>query len=87
MDHRRPDAQGDRRRSGHLDRGCGLLAPRVLEITGLLLKRASADLADMLYSIDQGVGEAAPVDSVKATVRWRYAAKNSTQTVSPPLRR
>jgi hypothetical protein len=36
----------------------------------------------MLYSIDQGVGEAAPVDSVQATVRWRYAAKNSTQTVS-----
>src|SRR6476660_9789478 len=46
-----------------------LLAPRVLEITGYLLKRASADLADMLYSIDQGVGEAAPVDSVKTTVR------------------
>ena len=59
-----------------------VLAPRVLEITGFLLKRASSDLADMLYSIDQGVGEAAPVDSVKASVRWRYAAKNSTQTVS-----
>ncbi len=59
-----------------------LLAPRALEITGSLLKRASTDLADMLYSIDQGVGEAAPVDSVKASVRWRYAAKNSTQTVS-----
>ena len=59
-----------------------VLAPRVLEITGILLKRASADLADMLYSIDQGVGEAAPVDLVKTTVRWRYAAKNSTQTVS-----
>ena len=58
-----------------------VLAPRVLEITGFLLKRASADLADMLYSIDQGVGEAAPVASVKASVRWRYAAKNSTQTV------
>jgi hypothetical protein len=47
-----------------------VLAPRVLEITGYVLKRASADLADMLYSIDQGVGEAAPVDSVKASVRW-----------------
>ena len=46
-----------------------VLAPRVLEITGYLLKRASADLADMLYSIDQGVGEAAPVDSVKASVQ------------------
>ena len=38
-----------------------VLAPRVAEITGLLLKRASSDLADLLYSIDQGVGEAAPV--------------------------
>ena len=58
-----------------------VLAPRVMEITGDLLKRASADLADMLFSIDQGVGEAAPVDSVKTSVRWRYAAKNSTQTI------
>jgi hypothetical protein len=58
-----------------------VLAPRVMEITGYLLKRASSDLADMLYSIDQGVGEAAPVASVKTSVRWRYAAKNSTQTV------
>jgi hypothetical protein len=58
-----------------------VLAPRVMEITGYLLKRASSDLADLLYSIDQGVGEAAPVASVKTSVRWRYAAKNSTQTV------
>jgi hypothetical protein len=58
-----------------------VLAPRVSEITGLLLERASSDLADLLYSIDQGVGEAAPVASVKSSVRWRYAAKNSTQTV------
>jgi len=58
-----------------------VLAPRVMEITGYLLKRASADLADMLHSIDQGVGEAAPVGSVKTSVAWRYAAKNSTQTV------
>lgn len=58
-----------------------VLAPRVMEITGYLLKRASTDLADMLFSLDQGLGEAAPVDSVKTSVRWRYAAKNSTQTV------
>jgi zinc dependent phospholipase C len=58
-----------------------VLAPRVMEITGYLLKRASADLADMLYSIDQGVGEAAPAASVKTSVRWRYAAKNTTQTI------
>jgi hypothetical protein len=58
-----------------------VLVPRVAEITGFLLKRASSDLADMLYSIDQGVGEAAPVASVKTSVRWRYAARNTTQTV------
>jgi len=58
-----------------------VLVPRVSEITGFLLKRASSDLADMLYSIDQGVGDAAPVASVKSSVRWRYAAKNTTQTV------
>ena len=58
-----------------------VLAPRVSEITGFLLMRASSDLADMLYSIDEGVGEAAPVASVKSSIRWRYAAKNTTQTV------
>lgn len=58
-----------------------VLAPRVMEITGYLLKRASSDLADMLYSIDQGAGDAEPAASVKASVRYRYAAKNSTQTV------
>ena len=46
-----------------------------------VLKRASSDLADMLYSIDQGVGDAPPAASVKATVKYRYAAKNTTQTV------
>lgn len=58
-----------------------VLVPRVSEITGFLLRRASSDLADLLYSIDQGVGDAPPVASVKTSVRWRYAAKNSTQTV------
>ncbi len=58
-----------------------VLAPRVAEITGFLLKRASSDLADILYSLDQGVGDAPPAASVKATVKWRYAAKNTTQTV------
>jgi hypothetical protein len=58
-----------------------VLAPRVAEITGFVLKRASSDLADILYSLDQGVGDAPPAASVKATVKWRYAAKNTTQTV------
>jgi hypothetical protein len=58
-----------------------VLVPRVSQITGFLLKRASSDLADLLYSIDQGVGDAAPAATVTAKVRWRYAAKNTTQTV------
>jgi hypothetical protein len=58
-----------------------VLTPRVAQITGFLLKRASSDLADLLYSLDQGVGDAAPAASVKATVKYRYAAKNTTQTV------
>ena len=37
-----------------------VLNARVKEITGTLLKRASSDLANLLYSIDQGVGDAAP---------------------------
>ena len=58
-----------------------VLTPRVGQITGFLLKRASSDLADILYSLDQGVGDAAPAASVKATIKYRYAAKNTTQTV------
>ena len=58
-----------------------VLTPRVAQITGFVLKRASSDLADILYSLDQGVGDAPPAASVKATVKWRYAAKDSTQIV------
>jgi hypothetical protein len=58
-----------------------VLAPRVMEITGYLLKRASSDLADLLYSIDQGVGDAPPAAKVTTRIGWRYAAKNSTQPI------
>ena len=34
-----------------------VISPRVSEITGYVLKRASSDLADILYSLDQGVGD------------------------------
>ncbi len=44
-----------------------ILNPRVSEITGLLLQRASSDLADMLFSLDQGVGDATPAATVTAT--------------------
>ncbi len=59
-----------------------LLIPRVQEITRLLLERASSDLADALFSIDQGVGDAVPAASATASVRYRYIAQNTIQTVS-----
>ncbi|MEO8437118.1 MAG: hypothetical protein ABI562_01575 [Chloroflexota bacterium] len=58
-----------------------VLVPRVQEITGLLLKRASSDLANALYSIDQGVGDATPAASASASVRFRYIAQNTIQTI------
>ena len=58
-----------------------VLAPRVSEITGYVLKRASSDLADLLYSLDQGVGDAAPAGSVVATLRYSHIAQNTTETV------
>ena len=54
---------------------------RVSEITGSLLKRASSDLADLLYSLDRNVGDAATVGTIKATVKYTYAAQNSKQPV------
>lgn len=58
-----------------------ILAPRVQEITGLLLQRASSDLAHALYSIDQGVGDAAPAASTSASVRYRYILQDTVETV------
>ncbi len=57
------------------------LNTQVKAITGSLLKRASSDLADVLYSIDRGVGDAATVASVGASVKYTYAAQNSKQPV------
>lgn len=57
-----------------------VLNPRVTEITGDLLKRASSDLADLLASIDQGI-DVIPAATVSAKVRYRYIARNATQTV------
>ncbi|MFL5712622.1 MAG: zinc dependent phospholipase C family protein [Chloroflexota bacterium] len=57
-----------------------LLNARVTQITGYVLKRASSDLANMLYSIDQGV-DVIPAATVSAKVRYTYVAKYGTQTV------
>jgi len=56
------------------------LNTRVTQITGSLLARASSDLANLLYSIDQGV-DVIPAATVSAKVRYTYIAKNATQTV------
>jgi hypothetical protein len=58
-----------------------VLNSRVTEITGDLLQRASSDLADILYSLDQGVGDAAPAASVTTSVKYHYVARNTTETV------
>ena len=58
-----------------------ILTPRVMEITGLLLQRASSDLANVLYSIDQGVGQAPVAGSVTASLKTTYVARYSTQTI------
>ena len=57
-----------------------ILNARVTQITGDVLKRAASDLANILYSLDQGV-DIIPAASVSAKVRYVYIAKNATQTV------
>ncbi len=57
-----------------------VLNARVTTITGYLLKRASSDLADLLFSIDQGV-DIIPAATVTAKVKYVYIAKNATEYV------
>ncbi len=57
------------------------LNARVSEITGYVLKRASSDLADILYSLDKGVGDAAPAATVSARLKYTYVAQNTTETI------
>jgi hypothetical protein len=57
-----------------------VLNARVSTITGYLLKRASSDLADLLYSIDQGV-DIIPAATLTAKVKYVYIAKNATEYV------
>ena len=58
-----------------------VLNARVRAITGALLKRASSDLANILYSIDHGVGDAAPAASVSVRLKYTYVAQSTTETV------
>lgn len=52
------------------------LSPRMNEITGLVLKRAANDLADIIYSAAHGKGVSPSVASLKATVRYHFPRKN-----------
>jgi hypothetical protein len=58
-----------------------ILNARVRAITGAVLKRASSDLANLLYSIDLGVGDAAPAASVGVRLKYTYIAQSTTETV------
>ena len=52
------------------------LTARMSEITGLLLVRSANDLADIIWSISAGKGNAAPIGSLSASVKWTYPVKN-----------
>jgi hypothetical protein len=58
-----------------------VLNTRVQQITGAVLKRASSDLANLLFSLDQGVGDAAPAASVSARLKYTYVGQNTTETI------
>lgn len=51
------------------------LSARMKEITGLVLKRAANDLADIIYSAAHGEGVSPPVASLKARVRYHFPRK------------
>jgi hypothetical protein len=57
------------------------LSSRVSRVTGLALKRAAEDLADIIWSISRGVGAAPAVGSLKVAVRWSGVAAGGKQAV------
>lgn len=57
------------------------LTNRVSTITGRLMKRAANDLADIIWSISQGVGAQPTVGSIKMSVRWTGVRGGSTNAV------
>jgi hypothetical protein len=58
-----------------------VLTTWVQQMTGVVLKRASSDLANLLYSLDLGVGDAAPAASVSARLKYTYVGQNTTETI------
>lgn len=60
----------------------GVLTSRVREITGRLFRRAARDLADIIWSISQGVGESPDLASLSARMKWTgVAAQEPYQAV------
>ena len=53
-----------------------VLTTRVQAITGLVFKRGAQDLANIITSIPQGVGNPPPVARLSANVKWRYPKPN-----------
>jgi hypothetical protein len=58
-----------------------VLTPELDAITGLLMQRAANDLADVIWSISQGVGAAPVVSSLSMSVRWTGVSAGGTNTV------
>lgn len=57
------------------------LTNRVSEITGLVMKRATNDLADIIWSITQGVGAQPAVGEIELEVRWTGVLPGDENTV------
>jgi hypothetical protein len=57
------------------------LSERVREITGLVFKRATNDLADLIWSIERGVGAQAAVGRIELDVKWTGVLPGDENTV------
>ena len=58
------------------------LTSRVAAITGAVMKRATNDLADIIWSISQGAGAQADIGSLKMSVRWTGILSGAHQLLS-----
>ena len=54
---------------------------RISEITGLVFKRAANDLADIIWSISQGVGAQPAIGRIEMDVKWTGVAAGDENTV------
>jgi hypothetical protein len=59
-----------------------VLTPELDAITGSLMRRAAEDLADIIWSVSQGVGAAPPAASLDLSVRWTGVRSAGDNTVS-----